>query len=176
MNPGRRGFTLIELIVALFISACILSMVMLKFSVYEARHGGRSAAQVLISDLKMQQERAFAMESVYGITICPPPPGGADGNTNEYFVWNDIQANVVRKVKFNNIFRGDVRFAAGQGNTTIEFYPWTSGDGNPPVVNLTEWSVVQSNGNNRIEVIGGDTSFTVHIDDGGRMRVVDSKI
>jgi prepilin-type N-terminal cleavage/methylation domain-containing protein len=119
-----RGFTLVEIMVVIVVLAIFSVIMLARFGFYEARHGCRSAAQLLITDMRLQQQRAIALERTHGITIAK------GGNDTVYTLWiDDGGIHEFKKVSFSEMYRGDVRFSPGQGDQQVRFYPWTSGAG-----------------------------------------------
>jgi len=62
-----RGVTLIELMVGIGIVAILMSIAAFGYKNYEARYRCQSAAQVLIMDIRMQQQRAKRFDMEQGI-------------------------------------------------------------------------------------------------------------
>jgi len=158
-----KGFSLLELVVVLIILGMASSVAMLRYNVYEANHACKSAAQILISDIRFQQQRAISLECTTGITISP------GGSSREYLLWSGTSSNVIRRIRFGDIFRGNVFFRPGQENCTLEFY----GAG---TLNDNEWAVVKKNNVSTISIQGGNIMMTVHIDADGRARAVESHL
>ncbi|MHC9541468.1 MAG: Tfp pilus assembly protein FimT/FimU [Vulcanimicrobiota bacterium] len=158
-----RGFSLLELMVVLIILGMTSSIVLLRYNVYEANHACKSAAQILISDIRFQQQRAISLECTAGMTISP------GGNSKEYVIWSETPSKVTRRISFGEIFRGNVCFRPGQEDRTLEFY----GQG---TLNDNEWAVVKKNSVSTITLQGGNIMMTVHIDADGRARAVESRL
>lgn len=165
MVGRRKGFTFIEIIVALSIFAFITALVVVRYNLYEARQAARSAAFVMMSDLRLQQQRAFAVDETQGITICP------QGNRKAYRLWAVTSAQILRTVNFDSLFPGNIRFSSGQAGVDIQFFPGTS-------TGLDNWAVVQSNtaAVNAIRIEGGDTQFTIRLENDGRLRLEEQKL
>jgi len=159
----ETGFTLLELIVVLIILGMISCLALLRYNVYEANHACKSAAQILISDIRFQQQKAASLECTAGITISPK------GNPREYVIWCGTPSKIVRRVSFKELFRGDVFFRPGQDDWTLEFY----GSGS---LNDNEWTIVKKNTVSTMTLQGGNIMMTVHIDPDGRTRAVESSL
>jgi prepilin-type N-terminal cleavage/methylation domain-containing protein len=64
---GAAGFTILELMMAMVIVAILVSLAMVAYQNYEARTRCFSAAQVLVMDLRLQQQRARTLDTQQGI-------------------------------------------------------------------------------------------------------------
>jgi len=162
-RPENSGFSLLELMVVLVILGMVTSLVLLRYNVYEANHACKSAAQILMSDIRFQQQRAVSMEYTAGITISP------GGNAREYVLWCDTPPIVNRRVSFKDIFRGDVFFRPGQDDRKLEFY----GQGS---LSDNEWAVVKKNSVSTVILQGGNIMMTVNVGADGCTTAVESKL
>jgi prepilin-type N-terminal cleavage/methylation domain-containing protein len=140
---NHKGYSLIEILVVLAIAAIIGVISMARFNYYDVQHGCRSAAQVLVSELRLQQQRTLALERPYGITIAP------GGDNERYLLWvNDGTMRTLRTSTLRS-FPGNVHFVAGQNDYQVQFQPWTSGSGggtkisDPVTPNTSEWAVTK---------------------------------
>jgi len=178
VKKATPGFTLIELIVVIAIIGIIAVVVLVRYNTYEARHAGRSAAQVLVNDIKLQRQKAFTLEMPCGIHFAP------GGNLRVYTLWYSPPEGgpqkVTRRVDFSEIFRSDVTLAPGLANKTITFYPWTSGDGTGGalVPNINEWAMSKADyaGLASITIYGGDICNDVQFSTGNTLKIVETPV
>jgi Tfp pilus assembly protein FimT len=67
MRKMVSGLTLVELCVVLGIIAILMTIGLMAYKNYETRHRCHAAAQVLVMDLRLQQQKARAMDEQRGI-------------------------------------------------------------------------------------------------------------
>jgi prepilin-type N-terminal cleavage/methylation domain-containing protein len=67
MKKGSRGFSLIELIVALGLLSILMAIAIFSYKRYEARYRCHAAGTVLAQDIRFQQARARALDGPQGI-------------------------------------------------------------------------------------------------------------
>jgi prepilin-type N-terminal cleavage/methylation domain-containing protein len=150
-----RGYSLIEIVVVVAIMAIIGVIGIVRFSYYDIQHGCRSAAQVLISDLRLQQQKTIALERPHGITIAP------GGNNDIFRLWVDDGTMKTLRTETLKSFPGNVHFVTGQADNEVRFLPWTSGMGggttiSDPVTSITnEWSVAKMTATNPVILLQG---------------------
>ncbi len=178
VRRSLRGFSLIELMVVLAIIGIISVAVLVRYNTYEASHAARSAAQVLVNDIKLQRQKAFTLESECGIDIAP------GGNLRVYTLWYKAPGGSTRipsrTVNFSQTFRSDVTFAPVLANKTISFFPWTSGTGAGPghTPDINEWSMSKSDygGLTSISIYGGDICSDVRFSTGNSLKIVETPV
>lgn len=158
MRRCSQGYSLSEIIIVLAIVAIMATLTVVRFNQYKARGACRSASQILMQDLKFQQQRAFTLESEQGITISP------GGDASKYTVWSSDGEIPPRKIDLRNLFSTNVRFAPGQSDKILIFYPWTADATN-------EWSYVKTNGTNDIVIRGGDLTCIIKISPEGKLSL-----
>jgi prepilin-type N-terminal cleavage/methylation domain-containing protein len=177
MKKSSRGFSIIELMVVLVITGIVATLIVSRMNLYEARHGGRSAAQMLQADMRTQRQKAFTLETTAGIDVAP------GGDMRVYRLWMMTQEatpqRIITKItRFSDTFRSDVYFAPGMENRILTYYPWTSGTGpvDSPAPILNEWSVnkMDFGGVHDIYVIGGDIKFALCLTAGNTQKIIET--
>lgn len=93
----RRGFSLVEILVVVAISAILLAISLLSFGGNTKKVGAAELAQFLASELQVTRMRAIGNKTYAGLAF--PTEGGAQGLCRSFYTFESLGKRKARKVR-----------------------------------------------------------------------------